>query len=426
MHPLKHQLEKADECWNVMLEYKYVYLQGLPRSGKTLTAILIAEKSKRIQSVLILTPKQAIPGWKKFLQDKELLQSTISKRYHVTNYEQVGRYVMRTHTKDGKRKLKKPIKELALKLNPKDYQLVIIDESHRLGKLGPPTNRYKVISMLCQEMPHIHLSGTAIVESPNSIYYQMHISKYTPFHGLNSFYEYFRTFGKPSSMWLGSREIPKYDQANDSLLPLIEKFTVRMTQEDAGIDKEVQAMDSIHYVTLTPHTRDLYNELQRDKIIEFPNAPMLICDSVMKLRTSLHMLEGGTSKINDDYYPTGNLEKIKYIKKIWGDHKSLAIMAHFIGERELLDKHFKYARILSSTSHAEGVDLSDFQDFVIYSSGYSGSKFIQRRERTVNLNQTSASTVNHLIVKKAISEQVFFTCSKKHNFNNETYQRKYL
>ena len=143
MQPLPHQIRIAAEAWDVLLRYKYVYIAGLPRAGKTLTAILIAEKSKRIESVLILTPKQAIPGWNAFLNDEELLKHVITKKYTVTNYEQAGRYVMRTETKTGKL-LKKPIKELVLKLNPDDYQLVIIDESHRLGKLGSPTARYFV------------------------------------------------------------------------------------------------------------------------------------------------------------------------------------------------------------------------------------------------------------------------------------------
>jgi hypothetical protein len=424
MKPLEHQIRVAEECWQVMLKYKYVYLQGLPRAGKTLTAILIAEKSKRIKSVLILTPKQAIPGWKAFLNDEELLKHVLTKEYTVTNYEQAGRYVTRTESKTGK-PLKRPIKELELKLNPDDYQLVIIDESHRLGKVGAPTSRYKVIAELCKDMPHIHLSGTAIVESPNSIYYQMHISKYTPFKGMDSFYDFFRAFGRPSSLWLGSREVPKYDQSNPNLLPYIENFTVRMTQDDAGISKDVQASDTIHYVELDESTRKLYNTIQKDELATV-NGELLVCDSTMKLRTSLHMLEGGVLKIEDDYIFVGNLEKINFIKKMWGDKPGVGIMAHFIGERELLEKHFKHAEIYSSTSHAEGVNLAHLDHFIIYSSGYSGSKFIQRRERTVNITQTSASIVHHLICKGAISEQVYFTCSEKNNFNNETYIRTWI
>ena len=53
--PYKHQIEKAEECWNILKQVGYVYLAGKPRSGKTLTSILIAEKSNKIKKVLILT-----------------------------------------------------------------------------------------------------------------------------------------------------------------------------------------------------------------------------------------------------------------------------------------------------------------------------------------------------------------------------------
>ena len=98
-------------------------------------------------------------------------------------------------------------------------------------------------------------------------------------------------------------------------------------------------------------------------------------------------------------------------------------MCHFIGERDLLRKHFKNAEIYSSTADAEGVDLSHLKHFVIMSSGYSGAKFIQRRDRVVNINGSNTTIVNHILVKGGISEQVYKQVSKKEDFNNSTYVR---
>jgi len=322
-------------------------------------------------------------------------------------------------------------------LNPKDYDLVIIDESHNLGTVGKPIGRYKTIKSLCYNLPHIHLSGTAIVESPNSIYHQMSISQFNPFEYKN-FYEFFRAYGKPYYIKAGGRDIAQYDKYKDELLTKIDQFTVYMTQEDAGISKDVQATDKLHYITLDKSTKDLYNELQEHNIasiwwlmnglnslINIPTID-LVCDSVMKLRTSLHMLESGIAKIDDEYIELGNLEKLNYIKKTFGDSEGVGIMCHFVGERKLLEKHFKHAKLYGSTSHAEGVDLSHLEHFVIMSSGYSGSKFIQRRDRIVNITGSKSTTVNHILVKGAISEQVFITCNKKEDFNNSTYTNNIL
>ena len=418
MKPFKHQIEKAEQCWNILKQCGYVYLAGKPRSGKTLTALLIAESSQKINSVLILTKKAAIPGWEKFLNDEEL---GLRHKYKVTNYEQVGKM-------NGRK--------AHLKLNPKDYQLVIIDESHNLGTLGKPSNRIKLIRHLCYHMPHIHLSGTAIVESANSIYHQMFISKYTPFKFKN-FYDFHRKFGVPYYIKAGGRDIAQYDKFKPELLDEINKFTVYMTQEDAGISKDVQATDKLHYVELDKGTKELYNTLQKDNIAKVWTDMLidpigcskeydLVCDTTMKLRTSLHMLESGIAKVDDEYIELGNTEKIDYIKKTFGDTEDVGIMSHFIGERRLLEKHFKKAKIYSSNAHSEGVDLSHLKHFIIISSDYSGSKFIQRRDRIVNINGSNTTIVNHILVKNAISDQVYKKVSKKEDFNNSTYERRDL
>ena len=398
MKAYQYQIDKADACWQLLKELGYVYLGGKPRSGKTLTSILIAERSKVINNVLVLTKKAAIGGWDKFINDDEL---QLKHTYHVTNYEQ------------------------AHKLNANDYELVIIDESHNLGTLAKPSKRIKTIQNLCKNLPHIHLSGTAIVESPNGIYHQMAISTYTPFKHKN-FYDYFREFGKPYYIRAAGREITQYDRADmDRLMPLIDRFTVYMTQEDAGISSDVQAEDKLHYIELDEGTKKLYNELQEHNIATICHNFVsydLVCDTVMKLRTSLHMLESGVAKIGDDYLFTGNTEKIAYIKKTFGDSEDVGIMCHFVGEQQLLAKHFKKAQIFSSSSHAEGVDLSHLNHFVILSSNYSGAKHIQRRERIINVNGSNTLTVNHILVKGAISEQVYKRVSKKEDFNNSTYE----
>lgn len=417
MKPFKHQEVFAEKCWQVLKEKGYVYLAGLPRSGKTYTSILTAEKSNKISSVLVLTKKAAISGWHKFIDGNDSLKH----KYYVTNYEQVG-------SMTGKK--------FNLKLNPEDYDLVIIDESHNLGTLAKPSARIKLIRKLCWNMPHIHLSGTAIVESPNGIYHQMTISKFRPFNHKN-FYDFHREFGEPYYIKAAGRDINQYDKAKDNLMPVINEFTIYMTQDDAGIGKDVQAYDKPHYVELDEKTKKLYNELQEHNIAKIQDNGLgpinetrsameyqLVCDSIMKLRTSLHMLEGGVAKVDDEYIFLGNTEKINYIKEHFEDSKETGIMAHFIGERKLLAKHFKLATIYSSTSDAEGVDLSHLSNFIIYSSGYSGSKFIQRRDRVVNINGSNTTIVNHILVKKAISEQVYKKVSKKDDFNNSTYVRE--
>ncbi len=398
MSYLSHQVTKGTEAYNILKTKGYVYIAGKPRSGKTATSIYVAEQTKRTKW-LVLCPKNAIGGWHTMLN-----MIDTKHEYYVTNYEQLGSIKGR---------------KFNLKLNPNSYDGVIVDESHNFGKLGKPSNRIKLLQYFMGDKVHIHLSGTAIVESPNGIYHQMNHGKWKPFRHKN-FYDYFRDFGLPYYIKAHGMQITQYDRADwERLQSVVDSFTVYMTQADAGIDAE--ATDEVHYVPLEPSTSTLLRELEKELIIQIYGAP-LVCDTTMKLRTSLHMIEGGVVKLGDSYISLGNTEKVDYIKSTFGDTKDIGIMCHFVGERKLLESNFLNATIYSSTSHAEGVDLSHLKHFIIYSSGYSGAKFIQRRERIVNINGSNTLKVHHLLCKGQISEMVYKTCSKKQDFNNMTYK----
>lgn len=117
-------------------------------------------------------------------------------------------------------------------------------------------------------------------------------------------------------------------------------------------------------------------------------------------------------------------EVVKYIKANFDLSLPTVIMSHFIQQQELLKLHFPNLTIASSNSKAEGVDYSWVTNFIIISSDYSGSKFIQRRERIINTEGSNTLKVHHILVKGAISDQVFKKVSKKQDFNNSTYVRE--
>ena len=431
-----HQIEYSNRLYKLLKAKGYAYLAGKPRSGKTYTAILTMELSDKVDAVLVLTKKKAIDGWLKFMDGN----TELKHKYIVINYEQVKKQFN------------------SLKGN---FQAIIIDESHNLGALPKMSQRTKDIAKLCWNVPHLHLSGTAIVESPLSIFNQMAISKYRPFSEFRNFYDFFKVYGIPESIYVSGREVKQYKKAKvDLLMPKINEFTIYMGQEDAGISKDLQAIDKVHYIELLPETKKLYNTLQKDRVIEIPIYKCMNCnsmingdldydgdiigycnnckrevicmeeitdyiaDTTMKLRLALHQIEGGTLKVDNKYIILGNTEKIDYIKKNFDLTKRIGIMCHFKAEQELIKKHLPGVEVYSSNAHSEGVDLSHLDTFIIYSNDYSGAKFIQRRERIININGSNTLEVHHLLVKKAISEQVYQAVSQKQDFNNSTYEKK--
>lgn len=401
--------------------YKYAYINGEPRSGKSLTALLAISYSKSIKRILFLTKKSAISGITKFTDDPELKPYWSHQTHTITNYESLGRYVTRTTSLSGK-PLKKPIRELHLNYNPDDFDLIIVDEAHRLGKVGKPSQTYLLVKQLTGDKPFLAMSGTPIVESPNYIYYQMSISTRTPFPQ-SSFYRFFDDYGIPTYLKLHGRMVTQYKQAKHELLKYIDTFTVTMSQTDANIDQSNQAQDHLHYITPPAGFVKLYNQLFKNKLIHIGNQT-LACDSTMKLRTSLHQMEGGMVLI--DQVPTDlNLPyKVDYIKQNWPDSTKTGIMCYYVHERELLQRHFPNSQIYSAISHAEGVDLSHLDNFILFSFGFSGAKFVQLRNRAVNVNSQSESKVHILLTKNSISTQVYEVVKNKQSFNDSRFLSK--
>ena len=204
----------------------------------------------------------------------------------------------------------------------------------------------------------------------------------------------------------------------------VDHLFITYTRKDLGFKQEPD--DVIHWIELDDITKKVYNELLEHELVAFSHG-MLVCDTKSKLRTSLHQLEGGTMKIEDNRYVLSNTEKIDYIKDRWGDSADLVIMYNFIKERDKLEEAFRQATILQATSNAEGVDLSGFRHLVVYSQDYSTARHTQRRARQANMKREDPIHVHFLLVRKAISEQVYKTVSvNKKNYVDSVFAKEQL
>lgn len=383
-----HQIQASDELYARLKQKGVVLLAGEMRTGKTRTAIRTAEMSKA-QEILVITKKAAIAGW-----DKELSAVGVTKNYTVTNYEQ------------------------AAKLKPV-YDLCIVDESHAIGRAGKPTQRFKTLRAITFQKPLILLSGTPAVESLLAYYYQFALSAFSPLPQKN-FYEFFALWGRPSPIRLHGRWVEQYKEADPKLLDYLEPWIIPLTQADAGIQHT--ATDVVHTVQLDPSTVALIETIQQDKVATVAGQ-MIGFDSDIKERTTVHQIESGAVLIDDRLEMLPNNEVVDYIKTTWGDSPTLALMAHYRSTRKKLEQHFPQAHIFSSIAHSEGVDLSGYKDFVIVNTCYSGAKHLQRRDRVVNLNRTTAAVVNHIVCEGGISPDVYEAVSQKRDFNISQYRR---
>ena len=395
MTPYDYQVSLAKAGYDVLKEHMIVYLAMEERTGKTLTSILIAEQAA-VETVLVITKKKAIKGW-----EETLAAFDHTKSYTVTNYHQ------------------------ACKVTD-DYDLIILDESHNYISTYPkPGKLWKDVKKLTARTPLIYISATPYAQGPQQLFSQFALSSWSPWLKHKNFYKWFQVYGKPYTLEINGINIPQYDRVHtDLILGVVEHLFITNTRKELGFEHEPE--DELHYVELSGDTKWVYNELLEHNLVEL-NAGMLVCDTNPKLRTSLHQLEGGTIKIEGQGHILANNEKVDKIMELFGDDPSLVIMYNYIAEAEKLAKHFKKAKILQATSFAEGVDLHEYDNLVIYSQDFSTARHTQRRARQCNKKRNKPITVHYLLVKKAISDQVYKTVSlNKKNFVDSVFTRSKL
>jgi len=422
MIPRDYQADLAEAGAAVLKQYMILYLAWEERTGKSLTGVLVAELLN-VTNILIITKKKALgsiksgEGWANLLYEFE----------HTKNY---------TLTTFGK-------------VRPGNYDLIIIDESHNyISGYPKPSATWKKLKPICKGIPIIYMSATPHAQGYQLLYHQFALSSWSPWNKEPTFYDWFRHYGRPYTIKIGDREVNQYDRVEDELIKAcVDHLFITKTRKELGFNHEPK--DKLHYVELNDTTKQLYNDSLNNKLLRFDNMVKLL-DTTMTVRATLHMIEGGVAKITSHNPPSnkgnilqvdkeniagarlyhthydliGSSEKINYILKHWGDSKDIAIMYQYIGEGIKLRKVFKHATILQATSNAEGIELSHIEHLIIYSQDFSTARHTQRRARQASMQRETPIRVHFLLVKKAISCQVYKTVSiNKVNYVDSRFER---
>ena len=421
MIPFKHQTEISLQAYGLLKRYGWVYLAMQERTGKTLTSILVAEMSK-CTNILVITKAKALKGdddkdivsakggWagalNLYLKVKSVNQvwKTATKTYTIVNYESI-------HKISGK------------------YDLIILDEAHSKIAAYPKVSlTWNKVYAFTKGKPVIYLSATPSAQSHSQLFHQLKLCTFSPWAKYKNFYDWFNVYGLPETKRIGGgQQIIVYDKCRDDLIQKIkDTFFISYTRKQLGF--KVEPVNVKVYIEPSPYTKKLYNILSNDKVITADKFMVdvecdYIADSVIRHRVGMHQIEGGTLKISDTQsIKLGNTEKIDWIKKEYGDSSNIVIFYQFVHEEILLKEHFNNARILQGTSYAEGVDLSMYETLIIYSMDYSTAKYSQRKARQANIARVDDINVIYLLMKGAISDQVYTTVCE----NNKNYVDSYF
>lgn len=393
MIPRQHQIDGAAWALSTIRSNGLAYLAWKERTGKTLTALLTVEHSEA-KSCLVITKKKAMDGWFLALRDWEH-----TKRFNVINYESVH------------------------KMDPLLYDFIILDEAHHaISSIGKPSITWRKVRHFTSGKPILYLSATPYTEHIGLIYHQLKLSDWSPLKHKN-FYDFYREFGIPNMIRTpyGLQDSRTKYRTEYVLAKILHLFNFK-TRKDVGM--EVEPTVRVTEVPILPATKQRMLAWRKDKIITIGDNEIM-GDSDAKLRTVHYQMEGGTIKVNSStslFLP--ETEKIDYIRSHY-NLGEIAIMAHFIAERELLSSVFPSVPILSSDGDAEGVDLSHIKKLIIYSMSFKTSKHMQRVARQANHNRTHPIVVDILVMgKPGIGKAVYDSVAvKEENFVKASYER---
>ncbi len=423
MTPYPHQQDIAKEAYTVLAKYGLVYLSMEERTGKTLASIILAEMTTR-DNILVLTKKSALMG------ENDTHWKTAQEGWYGT-FNKYGGVHSQRDKPDGY-----PTWEIngtsftatnyhsAIKLKA-EYNMCILDEAHSYLSAYPKRGSiWKSVKQLTKDLPLVYLSATPYAQGYQLLYNQLALSCWSPFKRYKSFYRFFEDYGVPSKVRTSYGLQETYKKCKVSAWIKCKHLFITYTRAELGFEHEPE--DKIRYFELDEQTKEQYNKCLKDEMFVTEDFEIPL-DSSMKLRVTLHMLEGGVTKDEGQYIVLDNEEKIQAILKDFGDTTNLVVFYHYKAEFIKLQRYFKNATLAQATSKAEGVDYSKKEYMVVYSMDFSTARHSQRRARQANLMRATPIKVHFYLVKGAISEQVYKCVSdNKVNFMDSLFSKEIL
>jgi hypothetical protein len=302
MIPYPHQEDLSDEGLAIIRQYGLVFFAMEERTGKTLTAILTVEKSAA-RRCLVLTKKKAITGWDKTLYDYGYVRDfekyvSAKAEFTVINYEQMYKgHKVRKRIKGRM----ETVTEYRLKpeYDPKHFDVIIADESHAyISSVPKPSVSAKILQQIAYDKPVIFLSATPHAQGFQLMFHQLGITKYSPWDSYKSFYAFHHEWGVPDIAYTASGQKETYKRVQPLVAEQFNHLMIRKTRAELGFEHE--PYDVIHHLELDEATKEIYNSCQEDEMFILNDLEIPL-DSSMKLRTTLHMIEGGAFKDGDRY-----------------------------------------------------------------------------------------------------------------------------
>jgi hypothetical protein len=408
MQPRPYQISISDKAADIIRKYGLVYLAMQVRTGKTVTALLTAEKVGA-EVILFLTKKKVISG---ILQDHAELG--LKADIIVTNYENIH------------------------KINQK-FDIVICDEAHGLGQYPKPAQRVKKLKELCKGKPIIYLSGTPTPESYSQIFHQFYISSFSPFKDYINFYKWAKDYVDIRLKYFKGLKVNDYSNANQTKIKqMTDHLIIPFTQQEAGFRAEVEELTI--GIKMEPSTYFLADRLKRDRIYTGKDGNVVMADTGAKLLSKLHQIYSGSVIDENEEGLIFDRSKAYWIKDNFKD-KKIAIFYKYKAEEIMLYLTFGYDKFTTDPqefatsenkwflsqiqSGREGINLSTADALIMLNIDFSAVSYWQARARMQNKDREEPSKVYWLFAEGGIEEKIYKAVKDKKDYTLSYFKNDY-
>jgi SNF2 family DNA or RNA helicase len=408
MKPRDYQISISDKAADIIRKYGLVYLAMQVRCGKTVTALLTADKIGA-GVILFLTKKKVISG---ILEDHK--QLGLKADIIVTNYENL--HHVNHH-----------------------FDIVICDEAHGLGQYPKPAQRVKKLKELCKGKPIIYLSGTPTPESYSQIFHQFYISSFSPFKDYINFYKWSHDYVNVSKKRYSALVVNDYSNANQTKIKqMTDHLIIPFTQQEAGFRAEVEELAVS--IKMEPSTYFLADRLKRDRVYIGRDNNVVLADTGAKLLSKLHQIYTGTVIDEKNEGLVFDRSKAYWIKENFKG-KKVAIFYKYKAEEIMLYLTFGYDRFTTDPqefagsdskwflsqiqSGREGINLSTADALIMLNIDFSAVSYWQARARMQNKDREDASKVYWLFAEGGIEEKIYKAVKDKKDYTLSYFRNDY-
>jgi len=404
----EYQVEIINTAQTVLLAYRFVYLSMEVRTGKTLTALGVAEKLG-INNLLFVTKKKAIGSIE--ADYKKLMPS-----YQITviNYESL-------HKVEG------------------EFDFMVLDEAHTMGAYPKPSKRTKLIKEIIQSQnPYVVLmSGTPTPESFSQIYHQVYACMENPFNQYKTFYKFAKEYVNVTQRMFHSMPSNNYDDGKPEILDMMKPYMISYTQKEAGFKSQIK--EHVLKVKMSDLTYRFVKEMSEHRLIEGKKTQEVILgDTNVKKMSKIHQLFSGTVKLENGTRMITDLSKARFIRTEF-KNKKIAVFYKFKAEYEALKQVYgdgitddlnefdetSKNIALQIASGREGISLKKADCLVYYNIDFSALSYWQSRDRMTTKDST-VSDVYWIFAEKGIETRIYKTVINKKDYTLKHFEKDLL